>query len=176
MSESDRRGPTGSVGPPSSEADPAPGLLSVLWKVTDDDDLASARRLADAFGALVLEPTRWPEGARQLQYVLNPPNPVSPLFDVMAYGIAAELPGHPVRLIVTGRIGVSPHRSGRHGWFAIAELADVNGLGRDDGVVSHVCVERDGQTLHATMFPSVDEAVATARSLRRVPPAERHEG
>ena len=165
-------GPTDPAFDPDQGADPAPGLLSVLWNFTEDDDLGSAQRLADAFGALVLEPTRWPEGTQKREYVLNPPNPVSPGGGRAAYGIAAVLPEHPVRLIVTGRRGLSPHQADRNGWFAVPDLAEFGGLVRDDGLVSHACVQREGLTIHATMFPSVGDAVATASSLRIVAPTE----
>lgn len=156
-----------------SEADPPPGLLTLFWNVAEDDDLRDATRLADGFGDFVLEPTCWPDGAQEPQYVLNVPNPVSPVFDVPTYGIAAELPGHPVRLLVIGRRGTSPHRAGRNGWFAAPGLEAANGLARDDGIVAHACLEQEGHLVHVTMCPSVDDAIAVARSLRVVRPARR---
>lgn len=147
------------------------GLHTYVGSMFDGTVCADAAELATAYGAPVFEPASWPVRVEKVHYTLSA-QPPSPPFGPLppSYYIFVTSPDRVRAPVVWGFAQPPSVVEAEGGWYAHPELADVNGLACEEADTAQVVLRRDGQTVQLGPFAAIADAVATARSLRRVEP------
>lgn len=150
--------------PPSAIGEGGP---RVTISEADMETFNSARALAEAFGAPILEPTWWPADTEEISYrlVRSPGSVHYQIGSIRSGGVPICVIGH-FEAALAGR---SP-RDWLHGeWSEPAELAHVRGLIGRVGIPRRLqaVIYDQGLQIQLIGYDSEDEIMATVNSLRR---------